>query len=48
MLFFLCLESLFAELLKFDRHLTGAVKEAIGSLRKSSVNAFVLDLRDNR
>lgn len=26
---------------------TGAVKEAIEALRKSNVNAFVLDLRDN-
>lgn len=28
--------------------LTGAIKEAINTLRNDNVNAFVLDLRDNR
>ncbi|EXB95962.1 Carboxyl-terminal-processing protease [Morus notabilis] len=37
----------YIKLTSFNQNASGAVKEAIDTLRKSGVNAFVLDLRDN-
>ncbi|KDP33352.1 hypothetical protein JCGZ_12901 [Jatropha curcas] len=37
----------YIKLTSFNQNASGAVKEAIGNLRSNSVDAFVLDLRDN-
>ncbi|VVA39141.1 PREDICTED: carboxyl-terminal [Prunus dulcis] len=37
----------YIKLTSFNQNASGAVKEAINTLRSSNVNAFVLDLRDN-
>ncbi|KAK7838264.1 carboxyl-terminal-processing peptidase 2 [Quercus suber] len=37
----------YIKLTSFNQNASGAVKEAIDTLRSNSVNAFVLDLRDN-
>ncbi|XP_062166750.1 carboxyl-terminal-processing peptidase 2, chloroplastic-like isoform X2 [Alnus glutinosa] len=37
----------YIKLTSFNQNASGAVKEAVDSLKSSSVNAFVLDLRDN-
>ncbi|KAG2727744.1 hypothetical protein I3760_01G172100 [Carya illinoinensis] len=37
----------YIKLTSFNQNASGAVKEAVSSLRSNSVNAFVLDLRDN-
>lgn len=37
----------YIKLTSFNQRASGAVKEAIGTLRSNNVNAFVLDLRDN-
>ncbi|PHU01465.1 Carboxyl-terminal-processing peptidase 2, chloroplastic [Capsicum chinense] len=37
----------YIKLSSFNQNASGAVREAIEALRKSNVNAFVLDLRDN-
>ncbi|BBG92602.1 Peptidase S41 family protein [Prunus dulcis] len=38
----------YIKLTSFNQNASGAVKEAINTLRSNNVNAFVLDLRDNR
>ncbi|XAR62712.1 C-terminal processing peptidase [Bertholletia excelsa] len=38
----------YIKLTSFNQNSSGAVKEAIETLRRNHVNAFVLDLRDNR
>ncbi|CAI9117991.1 OLC1v1019490C5 [Oldenlandia corymbosa var. corymbosa] len=37
----------YIKLTAFNRNASGAVKQAVESLRKDNVNAFILDLRDN-
>ncbi|KAK2978897.1 hypothetical protein RJ640_011996 [Escallonia rubra] len=38
----------YIKLTSFNQNASGAVKEAIETLKRNNVNAFVLDLRDNR
>ncbi|THG20257.1 hypothetical protein TEA_029049 [Camellia sinensis var. sinensis] len=38
----------YIKLTSFNQNASGAVREAIETLRRNNVNAFVLDLRDNR